>query len=396
MDDRPLRLLGGLTASEFLRDYWQKRPLFVRGAWPDLACPISAEELAGLACEEEVTARLVQERHRKQPWLVSYGPFDEKVFARLPKTHWTFLVNDCEKHVPELQALVEPFRFIPDWRIDDLQISYAADQGSVGPHYDDYDVFLLQLEGRREWRFGAAPLTDLSCVDGLDLRLLRHFDADTVVVVEPGDLLYLPPRVGHHGIAQGPCMTASVGFRAPAHRDLLHAFAEALVARTPEDHRYADPDLAPRASSAEITPTAVHKFRQTISALTAMTDREFRDWLGCYLTEPKLEVERPEQPLDAQRFTQWLGEADAALARNPRTRMAFCADEEAVVLYVNGECHALPAAFRQDVEVLSTAGTLRPWQLVHRDAPELQAVIYTLVCAGALEFGDGGGGLVGS
>ncbi|HPQ96555.1 MAG TPA: cupin domain-containing protein, partial [Thiolinea sp.] len=224
----PLTRLGELAVEDFLRDYWQQQPLLVRQAFPGFELPLSADELAGLACDTD-TARLVLERGGRHPWELRSGPIAEDAFAGLPETHWTLLVNDCEKMVPELQAIVQPFRFIPDWRIDDLMISYAAPGGSVGPHVDAYDVFLLQAQGRRRWQISSQPCTPDNFIPDLDLRVMQAFSPEQEWVLEPGDLLYLPPGVPHYGVAMGECMTCSIGFRAPSQAELLERLLGHLV-----------------------------------------------------------------------------------------------------------------------------------------------------------------------
>ncbi|MCB1815595.1 MAG: cupin domain-containing protein, partial [Candidatus Competibacteraceae bacterium] len=176
-----------MSSAQFLAEYWQQKPLLVRAAWPAFSNPISPEELAGLACEDEVCARLV--RQSKQRWQVRHGPFKETDFTRLPAKRWTVLVPDMEKHLPDLRSILEPFRFIPDWRIDDLMISYAAEQGSVGPHVDEYDVFLLQGLGRRRWQIDTRPVAPDNYQADSELRILQHFEAESEWILEPGDML---------------------------------------------------------------------------------------------------------------------------------------------------------------------------------------------------------------
>ena len=249
--------------------------------------PISAEKLAGLACEDDVNARIVQEHHSEGAWRASYGPFTENDFTDLPDSHWTLLVSDCEKHLPHLRSLIEPFRFIPDWRIDDLMISYAAESGSVGPHTDNYDVFLLQLEGVREWRISDKANPE-DYIEGLELKILKSFRPDQIWRLEPGDMLYLPPHIAHHGLAHGgACMTASIGFRAPSWRDILQAYVEELILQTPENEYYQDPDLPLQDAPAEITAETTQKFRSLIQESLTSDDINFTNWLGRYLTEQK-------------------------------------------------------------------------------------------------------------
>ncbi len=199
MSTENFHCLGPISVEEFLADYWQKKPLFVKNAFPDLQSPITADELAGLACEDDINARLVLEKDGDYPWQAKNGPFDESLFSELPETHWSLLISDMEKYLPETMSLVKPFRFLPDWRRDDLMISYAPEGGSVGPHVDDYDVFLIQLSGHRLWKISEDFCFD--AIEGVDLRILKTFEAEQQWLCEPGDLLYLPPNVAHHGVA---------------------------------------------------------------------------------------------------------------------------------------------------------------------------------------------------
>ena len=186
----------GLTQQQFLQQYWQKKPLLIRQAFSDFQSPISPDDLAGLACEPEIESRLIEEKGALGPWQVRSGPLTEDDFARLPSTHWTMLVQDVDKHLPELQSLLDPFRFIPDWRRDDLMVSYAPQHGSVGPHTDGYDVFLLQAMGERRWQINDKAMTDAALIEGLDVQILQEFHPDQSWDLQPGDMLYLPPGTG--------------------------------------------------------------------------------------------------------------------------------------------------------------------------------------------------------
>lgn len=204
--DTPLQLLGGLTAREFLRDYWQRNPLLIRQAIPDFETPLSPDELAGLALEEEVESRIIAPGEQG-PWQLRQGPFKEEDFSTLPEREWTLLVQAVDQFVPEVAELVEPFKFLPSWRIDDVMISYAAPGGGVGPHYDNYDVFLLQGYGRRRWKIGQRCTSESPLQDNPDIKILAEFEQTDEWVLEPGDMLYLPPQLAHDGIAEDECMT---------------------------------------------------------------------------------------------------------------------------------------------------------------------------------------------
>ncbi|MDJ0881307.1 MAG: cupin domain-containing protein [Gammaproteobacteria bacterium] len=256
--------LKNLDIDDFLSQYWQSRPLLIKQAFPGFQTVLSPEELAGLACEEGVHSRLVQEKGGPTPWHLRYGPFSEDDFTNLPESHYSLLVSECEKWIPELCALVECFNFIPRWRIDDLMISYAPEGGSVGPHTDEYDVFLLQANGVREWSI-QHQLTDTSLIPDLDLAILQEFEADETWLLEPGDVLYLPPRVAHHGIARGNgCMTYSIGFRAPAISDIMDSFLLEASDHQLTDERYYDLPLKRGRDPAEITHADILHFKSLI------------------------------------------------------------------------------------------------------------------------------------
>jgi 50S ribosomal protein L16 3-hydroxylase len=341
--DAPLTLLGGLSPARFLSEHWQKRPLLVRQALPGFESPLSPEELAGLACEEAVISRLVEERTAEGGWAVRHGPFEEEDFLGLPESHWTLLVSDVEKHLPELRSYLDPFRFIPDWRMDDLMVSYAAPGGSVGPHVDQYDVFLLQAHGRRRWQIDTRPVEEDNFIPDLDLRILRNFDPEEDWVLEPGDMLYLPPRVAHHGVAEGSCMTWSVGFRAPAWRDLMAAWVDGRYVTLPADARYGDPDLAPQSQAGEITADALTRLIRGLREAMGAKDNELARWLGRHLTEPKAELlEHMVVPEPLSGDEAWaVFEASVRLERHGAARLAWIRGEGAIYLYVNGREHAL-------------------------------------------------------
>jgi 50S ribosomal protein L16 3-hydroxylase len=333
----------------FLRDYWQKQPLLIRNPWRDWENPLAPDELAGLACEAGVESRLVFHKDKASAkrgpaaLAVEQGPLLEERFETLDKAPWTILVQAVDQHVPAVAELIAPFRFIPNWRIDDVMVSYATDGGGVGPHYDQYDVFLIQGLGRRRWRLGARCGEDARMLPHDELRLLAEFESVQEWVLEPGDILYVPPGVSHDGIGVGDdCMTYSVGFRAPARSELIAYYCDDVLERLCDDDRYADPDLVRQDNAAghnpgEIAPEALARLHEMVTA--RMLDRDaFARWFGEYSSTPKYaEVDgHPEEPIDVAELRAMLADGEA-LHRNPASRFSFVRQGEgAVVLFVDG------------------------------------------------------------
>ena len=320
--------LGNLTPEEFLKDYWQKRPLLIRNAISDFVCPLSGDELAGMACEEEIESRLVIGQGAQ--WELKNGPFDADDFAALPSSKWTLLVQAVDHWEPEVRSLLEPFRFIPDWRLDDIMISYAVDGGGVGPHYDNYDVFLLQGQGQRSWKIGQQCDDNSPLIDHSQLRLLANFDEQDGWVLNPGDMLYLPPCLAHLGEAVGnDCITLSIGFRAPSHGDILREFSEFAAHSLPESRRYSDPDIKMQNSSGEINATAVEKVQNILLEAVKSPER-VAQWFGQYMTQPKY----PDQLEETAHFYGSTLSAGARLAWH-QTK------DGGIILYANGESRLL-------------------------------------------------------
>lgn len=283
----PLPLLGGMSAAAFMRKHWQKQPLLVRGALPGVQPPVSRAALFELAASDDVESRLIVQR--AGTWSLRHGPLQRRALPPLKQPGWTLLVQGVDLHVPAAHEMLARFRFAPDARLDDLMISYATDGGGVGPHLDSYDVFLIQVHGRRRWRIGRVP--DASLVEGVPLKILSHFQAEQEWVLEPGDMLYLPPRWGHDGVAVGECMTCSVGFRAPTDvdvaADLLARVAGALDDRA--GRLYRDPAQAATDAPGRV-PTALQQFAERAVAHQLRDPARLREALGEALTEPKARV----------------------------------------------------------------------------------------------------------
>lgn len=364
--DSPLALLGGRSSREFLRQFWQKQPLLVRQALKPFHCPIPADELAGLACEQDVESRLVRRAGPEGPWQLRHGPFQASDFAALPTTGWTLLVQDVDKHDPRLDSLLEAFRFIPDWRVDDVMVSYATASGSVGPHVDDYDVFLIQGNGRRRWQVAAGPVVGPELRGQEELRLLRHFEPRHDWVLEPGDLLYLPPGLPHHGTAlDDDCMTLSVGLRAPLWRESLGSLVDQALERLQSDARYTDPDLEPTLSPGAIEPQVTERFRVAWRHLADQVEQQLPTWLGCYLTEAKPHLGSVAPARRPHHSTlEHLRRPGYRLARERASRFAYGWDVQgAVWLFVDGDALPVPEGAISFVEVLCNQRAIDSAQL---------------------------------
>ena len=350
--------LGNLDPALFLRDYWQKRPLLIRQAYPGFESPFSADELAGLACESEVEARLLLE-HGVKPWELRHGPFTEDDFAGLPEDHWTLLVQEVNKYMPQAALLLDDFGFIPGWRVDDLMVSYAEDQGSVGPHVDQYDVFLLQAWGDRRWRISTDAVAADNLLADCDLRIMREFSAEQEWLLQPGDMLYLPPGVAHHGIAEGPCMTFSVGFRAPALAGLLEDYTDQLMDALDPELLYRDPELRLPVDSGVIDPGTLAYLRRWLRGVLTANDAAMDAWFARRMSTPQRgEPSPPREPAIGQAGMTARLDAGAPLWRSDYSRFVFLDDEAGagggVTLYVDGRAYPLPPELRPMIAWLTS------------------------------------------
>jgi 50S ribosomal protein L16 3-hydroxylase len=339
-----LKLLGGISPANFLRNYWQKKPLLIRGAIPGFDGLLTRDELICLACGDEALSRLVMQRNGK--WQVRTGPFNAHAFSRLSKRNWTLLVQDVNHFLPSARELLLKFRFIPHARLEDLMVSYAPEGGGVGAHYDSYDVFLLQGMGRRIWQISAQQ--DKRLVADAPLKILRDFRSEQEWVLEPGDMLYLPPGYGHHGVAQDACMTYSIGFRAPSHQELVTQFLVYLQDNIVVDGIYSDPHLRPPAHPGRISRDMLRQFGATINTIK-WTRNEVEHFTGMYLTEPKPHVffTPPPHPMNQHEFGFRVREGSLKL--NLKSRM-LCSGKN---IFLNGETYTAGATARKLSEQLA-------------------------------------------
>lgn len=323
------RLLGGITPEAFLAEYWQKKPLLVRQALPGFGAWLDRDSLSELAMRDDAESRLV--RFTRGQCLLDHGPFEADDLAGLPKKNWSLLVSGVNHFLPDGDALLHAFDFIPLARLDDLMVSFAPSGGGVGPHFDSYDVFLIQGLGRRRWEISAQD--DLEVMDGAPLRILKRFQAEQSWELEPGDMLYLPPQYAHNGVALGDCMTWSVGFRVPTAEDMVGNFLNYLQDNLEPSGIYADPDLKRPRHPAEIPGTMLDQVAAMLKAIR-WDKRTVEDFLGRYLSEPKAHIffDPPRQPLKAAAFAK--AAAKQGLRLDPRSQLLF----RGARFYMNGEC----------------------------------------------------------
>jgi 50S ribosomal protein L16 3-hydroxylase len=341
----------GMSPARFLRDYWQKRPLLVRHAFADFQPPLQPDDLAGLACEPAVLARLIVHDEKRDRWHVNSGPLSEADFAKTPSTDWTLLVQDVDKWDADVAALLQHFDFLPSWRVDDVMVSYAEPGGGVGAHVDQYDVFLLQGLGQRHWAISDDPMAPKAFRPGVELKQLAHFEPTHEWLLEPGDMLYLPPGVAHDGVAfGGPCMTFSIGMRAPSQAELTGDLADYIAEQLPEELRYADPDLKPAKAAGEIDRAAIERLRMALPFAAALDDAMLRDWFGRFITRYRnAQVPAPlEKPLSEAVLAKQL-DAGAQLLRHPWSRLAWSRGRSTCTLYVSGHAYPATAALAQQL-----------------------------------------------
>lgn len=327
-----MELLGGRTVRDFLRACWHKQALLVTAAMPGLRPIVTRDELFALASRDDVESRVVQRTRRR--YMLREGPFTRAELRAMPSRDWTLLVQGVNLHDDRADELLRRFAFVPYARLDDLMVSYAAPGGGVGPHYDSYDVFLLQGPGRRRWRYGRQG--DLSLQPGAPVKLLAHFAPQHEATLGPGDMLYLPPDYAHDGVAMDECMTYSIGFRAPAWQELAEAFLDHLRDTVALEGRYADPDLRPLSRAARIDPSMQRQVLQALGSIRWNGDEVGR-FLGRHLTEPRRSVVfAPKVRMPRGRFARRIGREGVRLDR--RTQLLYDASR----YYINGDDAPLP------------------------------------------------------
>ena len=358
-------VLGGISPAEFMRDYWQKKPLLIRQAIPGMQALLSRKELFALACEEDVESRLVSGDGEREPWRMQHGPFKPRALPPLSRPHWTLLVQGVDLHVDAFANLRDQFRFIPDARLDDVMVSFASEGGGVGPHFDSYDVFLLQAQGQRRWRISAQK--NLALRDDVPLKILSQFKPSKTMLLEPGDMLYLPPQYAHEGVAVGECMTYSIGFRTPERHEmateLLSRISDADTDAAPV--RYRDPDQVAVSHAARI-PQALQQFAMQSVQKLLQQPRELECALGEMLTEPKAQVWFESQDCPRQL---------KAVQLDKKTRMLY----DRHFIFINGESYRCQG---EDAHCLRTLADTRRLEKIDSLSPQLSALLADWVQAG--------------
>ena len=328
--NKPTPLLGGLSINQFLRDYWQKKPLLIRQAIPGFTGLLDSAQLLELACDPDAQARAVVNRRNK--WELYHAPFEREDFEGMEKMKWTVLVQGVNHYLPQAADLLKQFSFVPHARLDDLMVSYAPKGGGVGPHFDSYDVFLLQGAGHRRWQISQQQ--DRTLIEDAPLRILRDFKVEQEWVLAPGDMLYLPPHCAHNGIAEDECMTYSIGFRTPSYQELAEQFLVYMQDRVCVDGMYADPDLKAQKHPSEISAAMLDQVGQAIERIQ-WRKRDIAAFLGSYLSEPKPHIffDTPARALKRDKFEAAV--ASRGVVLDLKTQM-LCHGSE---VFVNGVAH---------------------------------------------------------
>lgn len=377
---------SALSQQQFLTEYWQKKPLLIRQAFQNFISPISADELAGLTLEKDIESRLIS--YHDEHWQMRHGPLDDADYQQLPDKNWTILVQDVDKHVPDTASILEPFQFIPNWRCDDLMISYATQGGTVGPHTDSYDVFLLQAEGQRHWQVSDSALYDAEVVEVTSgLVQLQHLTGRGWCL-EPGDMLYIPPHYGHYGVALSAGMTFSIGFSAPSYRRLLEEVFDNKKLSSSLNRLYSDPQRQVVYSNYEIEAEAINGIQQQLLSLLSQTEGVIVESIGRVVTETKASLItlatdfHLTASITAEEVTDFLRQG-GELSKNPYYRFAWLQDRQAQQYYffMAGQSYPIPLSCdKRWLEKLASASLwcYQDWQEMRQD-PDLATLFMTLL-----------------
>lgn len=377
--------LAGLSVTEFLNEYWQKKPLLIKGGFKQFSDPLSADELAGLALEEEIESRIVS--CKNQQWDMQTGPFED--FSEFGDSGWTLLVQAVDHWHPQAASLLDPFRFIPNWRIDDLMVSFSTAGGGVGPHLDQYDVFIIQGEGKRHWRVGMPDSSLQQLCPHPRLLQVSPFTACIDTITEPGDILYIPPGCPHEGISIENSLNYSVGFRAPAQKDLLTGLADYLIDHDINGSRFTDAGRSAAQSVGKITDSDLTNAQQLLLAL--VNDKTMLpSWFGGLITRAKheLDLNEPDPHYAADEIDEYLTEG-SVLNRTGGLRCCyFQADSSSdILLFINGDQITLPASELNTARLLCDYTELNAAQNQHfNQSPHRLMLLTNLINQGYWYF----------
>lgn len=378
-------LAADFDKAEFLANYWQKKPVLIRQLVPGFVDPLTPEELAGCALEDQVESRLITE-FEPDRFELRNGPFVESDFTSLPTSHYTLLVQAMDQWFDEVAELRRRFDFVPSWRVDDVMISYACEGGGVGPHFDNYDVFLLQGQGQRRWRIGQHCDADTPLREGAPLRLLEAFDTAEDFILNAGDALYVPPKVAHWGVSLDESLCYSIGFRAPSEGEMIEGFSDFLIRSDSGDTRYTDPRPAVPTDVNELLGASLDP---SFEALRAKLDNPslFRRWFGCHVTQPKY----PEliEPLDAAsvQIIEAAMEDASSLSHHPASRFVFMREPNEAWLFVDGNAVAFASNLGESLSRLCNSTPLRDEELdLFLKKPEMRELLLELLKQGSLQI----------
>jgi 50S ribosomal protein L16 3-hydroxylase len=369
-------LLGGMSVEKFLAEHWHKKPLLVRQALPNFGDWLDRNSLSELACQDNSEGRLVQ--FKRGQCQLEYGPFEAEALDALPKKNWSLLVSGVNHLLPQADWLLHRFDFIPAARLDDLMVSFAPPGGGVGPHFDSYDVFLIQGQGRRRWEISAQD--DLTVVEGAPLRILKEFRVDESWELEPGDMLYLPPQLAHNGVALTDCMTWSIGFRAPKAEEIVNQFLTYLQDKLELPGMYSDPTLKHQKHVAEIPSAMLDWADKTIRAAARWDKSDITDFLGRYLSEPKSHVffDPPARPKSLAAFAKTIEKHGVAL--DSRSQMLFRGN----AFFINGERLEASPGITSMLIKLADKRYLEPGDCTHEQSSEMITLLHLWYQAGYL------------
>lgn len=389
MNIKTVDLLGGRNAEQFLREYWQKKPLLIRNALPGVDDLLEPDEVAGLALEEEIESRIVIERSPVD-WELRHGPFTEKTFENLPPSHWVLQVQALNHYCPPVSDLYDLFSFLPEWLGDDIMATCAPAGGSLGPHADPADLFLIQTHGQSRWQTAPANMPDGPLLPNLPVPVLKDFQAEQEWVLNSGDMLYLPGGLARQGVALDDGMTFTVVFRAPAEQDMLLEFAHRQAEQAPDSRLFQEPDLQTQANPGWISPHSAEKMAESLRNLLSDPVR-ISQLMASWLSQTKYDrAPEPPESVYSETDVAELLQANQGIRREEATRMVYTGDAHRPEhFFINGNELIIPPLTHSLVLYLCKRRLYRPATLaVFCRTPECLQLVTLLLNQGILYFED--------